>query len=226
MHTLPASDWTPVHLAGPRYLPPYPGAAEDELAWHLVKYLHDDAVLRADVEVEAPNAAFFLLDFVIDVPVGPPGGPGDTVRRIAVEVADDRTDTDHERRLRRDATLLSLGAIDTVYRLRPGDVDARVHDVLYLMSRWDTDAFSARGRVNLRTLAGREADGVVLRPEQPSVVVPYAPADDAAELWHAANGTPPYVHVRRLDRRFPEAWRAFAPPVLRLVEAPPVRRAA
>lgn len=220
MHTLPASDWTPVHLAGPRYVPPYPGAAEDELAWHLVKHLHDDAVLRADVEIEAPGAAFFTLDFVVDVPVG------DAVRRIAVEVADDRTEADHERRLRRDATLLSLGAVDTVYRLRAGDVDARVHDVLHLMSRWDPDAFSARGRVNLRTLAGREAGGVVLRPEQPSVVVPYAPADDAAELWHAANGTPPYVHVRRLDRRFPEAWRAFAPPVLRLVEPAPVRRAA
>lgn len=220
MQTLPASDWTPVHLAGPRYVPPYPGAAEDELAWHLVKYLHDDAVLRADVEIEAPGAAFFLLDFVVDVPVG------DAVRRIAVEVADDRTEADHERRLRRDATLLSLGAVDTVYRLRAGDVDARVHDVLSLMSRWDPDAFSARGRVNLRTLAGREAGGVVLRPEQASVVVPYAPADDASELWHTANGTPPYLHVRRLDRRFPDAWRAFAPPVLRLVEASPVRRAA
>jgi hypothetical protein len=220
MHTLPASDWTPVHLAGPRYVPPYPGAAEDELAWHLVKYLHDDAVLRADVEIETPGAAFFTLDFVVEVPAGA------AVRRIAVEVADDRTEADHERRLRRDATLLSLGAVDTVYRLRAGDVDARTHDVLHLMSRWDPDAFSARGRVNLRTLAGREAGGVVLRPEQPSVVVPYAPADDASELWHAANGTPPYVHVRRLDRRFPDAWRAFAPPVLRLVEATPVRRAA
>jgi hypothetical protein len=44
-------------------------------------------------------------------------------------------------------------------------------------------------------------------------------------LWHAANGTTPTLHMRRLDARFPEAWREYAVSPLRRVEAAPLRRA-
>ena len=73
----PASDWASALAAGPHYEPPYPGAVQDELAWHLVKYLRADAVLRSEVEVEVPpgaghGPAFFTLDLVVEVPVEVP----------------------------------------------------------------------------------------------------------------------------------------------------------
>ena len=237
-------------FAGPHYEPPYPGAVQDELAWHLVKVLREDARLRSEVEVEIPASAdwprsgtgpaFFTLDLVVEVPCGASG----QVRRVAFEAAGGRGLRDHDRRLRRDATLLAHGAVDTVYRLRGSDLLGHMDDVLYLASRWESagdgaaDVFSERGRVNLATLASPEARQVSVRPEQPSVLVPYAldvdpsgsPADaPSAErhLWHVANGQAPHVLVRRLDRRIESVWAPYADLPLRRVgaERPALRRA-
>lgn len=221
----PVPDWTSALVAGPHFVPPYPGAVQDELAWHLVKYLREDAVLKSEVEIEIPagpgfGPAFFTLDFVVEVPLG-----DGAVRRIAFEAGGGRTLAEHERRLRRDATLLAHGSVDTVYRLRGSDLAAHMEDVLYLASLWDADAFSERGRINLKTLASREARGVTVRPEQPSVLVPYAVGDDTeGDLWHVANGQVPHVLVRRLDRRFADVWGAYAERPMRKVEPAALRR--
>ena len=225
-------DWAASVVTGPHYEPPYPGAVQDELAWHLVKYLREDARLRSEVEVEVPpgpghGAAFFTLDLVVEVPTG------EGVRRVAFETASGRTLRDHERRLRRDATLLAHGVVDTVYRLRGSDLLHHMDDVLFLASRWDPDAFSERGRINLKTLASPEARALTVRPEQPSVLVPYAldaePADEAPErhLWHVANGQAPHILVRRLDRRFESVWGPYAErPLTKVdVDRPPLRKA-
>ena len=223
--SVPAPDWASALVAGPHVVPPYPGALQDELAWHLVKYLREDAVLRSEVEIEIPagpdyGPAFFTLDFVVEVPVG-----DGQIRKIAFEAGGGRTVQDHERRLRRDATLLAHGAVDTVYRLRGSDLTDRMEDVLYLASLWDADAFSERGRINLKTLASREARSVTLRPEQPSVLVPYAVGDETErDLWHVANGQTPHVLVRRLDRRFADVWGAYAERPLRKVEPVALRQ--
>jgi hypothetical protein len=225
------SDWAHAAVAGPHYELPYPGAVQDELAWHLVKYLREDARLRSEVEVEVPagpghGPAFFTVDLVVEVP-----DDAGSVRRIAFETATGRTLRDHDRRLRRDATLLAHGAVDTVYRLRGSDLLNHMADVLYLASRWDADAFSERGRINLKTLASPEARALSVRPEQPSVLVPYAldpaDADEAPErhLWHVANGQAPHVLVRRLDRRYESVWGPYAERPLRKVEPAPLRKA-
>ncbi|MEM6287984.1 MAG: hypothetical protein AAF845_12575 [Bacteroidota bacterium] len=227
-------DWAEAVVAGPHYEPPYPGAIQDELAWHLVKYLREDARLRSEVEVEVPagvghGPAFFTLDFVVEVPVGEEGA----VRRVAFETASGRRLRDHERRLRRDATLLAHGVVDTVYRLRGSDLLHRLDDVLYLASLWDRDLFSERGRINLKTLASTEARGLAVRPEQPSVLVPYmldpeaAAASPERHLWHVANGQAPHILVRRLDRRFESVWGPYAERPLRRVEIdrPALRKA-
>lgn len=236
------ADWALALGAGPHYEPPYPGAVQDELAWHLVKVLREDARLRSEVEVEIPAShdwpqsgtgpAFFTLDLVVEVPVE---GTDGEVRRIAFEAAggtSGRALRDHDRRLRRDATLLAHGAVDTVYRLRGSDLLGHMDDVLFLASRWDSDMVSERGRINLETLASREAKAVAVRPEQPSVLVPYALASDGGEsperhLWHVANGQAPHVLVRRLDRRFESVWGPYADRPLRSLEAdrPPLRKA-
>ena len=230
----PAPPWAAAFTAGPHYEPPYPGAVQDELAWHLVKYLREDAVLHSEVEVEVPpgpghGPAFFTLDLVVDVPLEVGAGDPPAVRRVAFETDSGRTLRDHERRLRRDATLLAHGAIDTVYRLRGSDLLGHMNDVLYLASQWDADVFSERGRINLKTLASPEARALTVRPEQPSVLVPYAlgGAEDAPErhLWHVANGQAPHVLVRRLDRRFESVWGPYAERPLQKVEPAPLRKA-
>ena len=231
----------PGSLAGPEVHvePPYPGAVQDELAWHLVKYLREDARVTSEVGVEVPEGptngpAFFTLDLAVDVPVG-----DGATRRAVFEAGGARTARDHERLLRRDATVLAVGAADTVYRLRGSDLLHHMEDVLFLASQWerpgDADPFSERGRINLRTLASPEARAVAVRPEQPSILVPYAlDPDEASEaperhLWHVANGQTPYILVRRLDRRLPAVWapHAAAPARLRRVdvEAPAYRKA-
>ena len=221
-------DWARALAVGPHYEPPYPGAVQDELAWHLVKVVREDARLRSEVEVEVPASAgwpgsgtgpaFFTLDLVVEVPVGE-----GAVRRVAFEAAGGhgpRALRDHDRRLRRDATLLANGAVDTIYRLRGSDLLGHMDDVLYLASQWDTDVFSERGRINLKTLASPQARALRLRPEQASVLLTYPldlESEDLTEegerhLWHAANDLDPFILVRRLDARFADVWAPYAEP--------------
>jgi len=222
-----ARDWAESVTSGPDYTPPYPGALQDEFAWHLVKYLRDDAHMEAEVQVELPGA-LFTLDFVIDLPVD--ARAGGLRRRVGFELGGGRSLRDHDRRLRRDATLIAHGAVDTVYRLRGSDLLHHMDDVLYLASQWDPDVFSERGRINLKTLASSEARALHVRPEQPSVLVPYTlRPDDAVEaperhLWHVANGQAPHVLVRRLDRRFPSVWQPYADRLVEPIRIVPLRK--
>jgi hypothetical protein len=206
-------------LSGPAYEPPYDGAVQDEFAWHIVKYLREDAVLRSEVELETAGA-FFTVDFVAEVP-----GPI-RPRRIAIECGGERNLRDHQRRLRRDATLIAsnrtdgsgLPVVDALYRLRGSDLLDHMEDCLYLVAQWEKsaphtpDLFSERGRINLTTLATREAQNLRLRPEQAAALVTYEIDPQKEEyfserhLWHTANGTNPFILLRRFDRRFSEAW--------------------
>jgi hypothetical protein len=170
------------------------------------------------VAVERPGA-FFSLDFLVAVPQ-----PDGTLRRIAFECGGTRSLKDHQRQLRRDATLLAADAADAIYRLRGSDLLDHMADVLYLISQWEgtgtVSPFSERGRINLTTLASPEAKALRLRPEQSSVLLSYAfDTQDASgeqaerQLWHAANGVNPFVVVRRLDRRYPDVWAPNAEPL-------------
>ena len=203
-------------LSGPAYEPPYDGAVQDEFAWHIVKYLREDAVLQSEVELVTPGA-LFTVDFVVEVS-GVGDGPGGRSRRVAFECGGGRSLRDHQRRLRRDASLVASGVVDALYRLRGSDLLDHMDDCLYLIDQWETsapdtvDLFSDRGRINLHTLATREAKNLRLRPEQAAALVTYEIDPEQEEyfserhLWHAANGTNPFILLRRFDRRFSEAW--------------------
>jgi hypothetical protein len=224
------ADWARALSAGPHYEPPYPGAVQDEVAWHLVKHIRADAMLRSEVEVEVPASAdwpehgagpaFYTLDLVVTVEHD--GRP----HRVAIESAGStgsRALRDHDRRLRRDARLLKAGAVETIYRLRGSDLLGHMDDVLYLMSRWDAALFSGRGVKNLETLASPEAREVKVRPEQPSVLVPYELPDDEQgsperRLWHVANGRAPHILVRRLSHEYPSVWAPYAESPIRKPE--------
>lgn len=204
-------------LSGPAYEPPYDGAVQDEFAWHIVKYLREDAVLQSEVELVTAGA-LFAVDFVVEVT------EGGRTRRVGFECGGGRSLRDHQRRLRRDASLIaSVGAdgrpcLDALYRLRGSDLLDHMDDCLYLIDQWETsapetvDLFSGRGRINLHTLATREAKNLRLRPEQAAALVTYEIDPEQEEyfserhLWHAANGTNPFILLRRFDRRFKEAW--------------------
>ncbi len=149
------------------------------------------------------------------------------MRRVAFEIGGARGLPEHQRQLRRDATVLASGAADAVYRLRGSDLLDHMEDVLFLVSQWDAELFSARGRINLKTLAGPEARSLSLRSEQPSALIPYAlgDADPSRALWHVANGEAPHVLVRRLDARYPDVWESYAAPVQPLATEVPYRKA-
>lgn len=199
-------------LTGPFYEPPYEGALQDEFAWHVVKYLREDARLASEVDLEVETArghALFKVDFILEA-----GG-----RLVAVECGGERNLRDHQRRLRRDAALVASGAVGAVYRLRGSDLLDHMEDCLYLIATWEQasggpDLFSERGRINLDTLATREAKNLRLRPEQAAAMVTYEIDPEKEEyfserhLWHAANGTNPFILLRRFDARFAEAWEA------------------
>lgn len=199
-------DWADAWFTGPHYDPPYAGALQDELAWHLVKYLREDAVLRSETSVERPGS-LFTLDFVIEAPRA-----DGSVRRVGLECGDGRSVRDRQRRWHRDASVMATGHLDALVRLRGTDLLHHIHDALYLMSQRDPDLFSERGRINLRTLSSPEARTLRLRDEQVEALVLYALDPEGAEttperhLWHIANGQVPHVLVRRLSQRHPETW--------------------
>lgn len=226
------TDWAASLLSGPAVEPPppYAGAIHDEFAWHVVKYLADDAVLRSEHPVEPTDrlpGALFTFDFAVEIPVRDARGDVTGLRRVAFEIGGARALAEHQRQLRRDATVLASGAADAIYRLRGSDLLDHMEDVLFLVAQWDTEIFSARGQVNLRTLAGPEAKSLSLRPEQPSALIPYSLSTDdpSRALWHVANGESPHVLVRRLDARYADVWESYAAQVQPLATEIPYRKA-
>lgn len=210
-------DWASSLLAGPAVEPPppYAGALHDEFAWHVVKYLSDEAVLRSEHAVE-PGArlpgALFTFDFVVEAPQTDEEGAVTGLRRIAFEIGGARGLREHQRQLRRDASALASGAADAIYRLRGSDLLDHMEDVLYLVRQWDPELFSRRGQINLGTLSSPQVRSLAIRPEQPSalVVYPLSEEDPSQALWHVANGEAPHILVRRLDARYPDVWAPYA----------------
>lgn len=201
-------------LQGPVYAPPYEGALQDEFAWHLVKYLREDATLRSDVQVSIPGA-LFAVDFVVELPAA-----DGTVRRVAFECGGARGLRDHQRQARRDAALIASGEVSVVYRLRGSDLLHHMEDCLYIVGNWEASGdrpglFSSKGTHNLGILASPEAKLPRVRPEQDSVMVAYevgSEGDPSRALWHAANGTTPFILLRRFDAAYPDVWEPLVQP--------------
>ncbi len=193
------------HFAEPSlfYAPPYERPVEDELAWHLVKFLHPDAGIQYQVRHETPAGPFYT-DFVVEVPLG------DAVRRVGIEVTDD---LDPENVALRDALLVGGGHLDAVLRFDPSDLTYRLHDVLLFALRLRPELFGRRGRVNLETLASTEALICDVRPGR-SVDMPYALPDSHAGLLFGGEELEPLpgagrvLHVAVADSAHPQSWLA------------------
>jgi hypothetical protein len=107
---------------------------------------------------------------------------------------------EHDRRC--DALRIGQAAVDVLYRLRAEDVEARLHDALLLVAKWDAALFSERGRINLNTLATSEARAVHPGPDDTVVTVAYDAAREAIDADEADT-----LRIVRVSRSHPEGWR-------------------
>lgn len=122
------------------YEPPYESPIEDILAWHLVKYLHNETVLTPQVPI-----GDFRVDFLIER----------SGRRVVIE-CDGKDYHNYERDRRRDFQILSRSDVDVIYRFKGADIHFGVEHLLFHLSEQEPQIFSGRGIANLRVLtAGR-----------------------------------------------------------------------
>lgn len=181
------------------YDPPYDNSLDDTFAWHLVKYLAPTSGLRYKVSAPAAGRLRPGIDFLVE----------QGTRRIAFMI--DTPGAEADDRLH-DGLLMGLGAVDVLYRFRAEDLSHRLHDVLYLASRWDPDLFSERGRINLNTLASPEARACQPGAADTSVQLRYTQADPAHS--HAFDLQAPDAPrstrcvVRRLSQQHATGWKA------------------
>lgn len=178
------------------YDPPYERQVEDEFAWHLVKYLTPISGLRYQEPVEAASTRLWL-DFVVDV--------GE--RRVAFEIGELEPDREQERL--HDALAVGRGGVDVLYRFRVDDLLRHLHDALHVVARWDPALFSARGRINLHTLASPAVKQVQPQPDASVTRIVY-PGEEQTETYGddvvTRIGPEGDLVVRRLSRRHPAAW--------------------
>lgn len=179
------------------YDPPYERPVEDEFAWHLVKYLTPISALDYGVKFDTLAGPLWVT-FVVE----------HAGKRYGFECGELDEEADERELLLRDALLVGSGALDRLYRLRGEDLLLRMHDCLYLASRWDPELFSARGHVNLRTLSSSEARAVAIEPSTTVARVHYEAPEvsygDDAWSWPGEENTT--LVLRRLDRGNPASW--------------------
>jgi hypothetical protein len=152
-------------VGGPVYQPPYETPLEDEMAWHLVKYLARLVNLESQVRVVTPCGPFWV-DFVLER----------QGRRIALEISPLEDQEDPQQQRFRDALVVGSGQFDVLYRLRGHDVFHRLEDVLYLLAKAHPQYFTDRAQVNLERLASDEARKAALPERGMTVSVTYRTA--------------------------------------------------
>lgn len=175
------------------YDPPYADPVHDTFAWHLVKYLKPGSGLRHQVNGPRAPTVDLGIDFVVE----------QGAWRVGFMCGASDAGQEHDRRC--DALRIGQAAVDVLYRLRVEDVEARLHDALLLVAKWDAALFSERGRINLKTLATPEARAVHPGPDDTVVTVSYEGAREADGARGAVDAET--LRLRRVSRSHPEGWR-------------------
>jgi hypothetical protein len=122
---------------------PYDSPIEEELARVLQKYIEDNAVVYKQVPVSTTHGTF-RIDLLLESDSG----------LFAFE-ADGKEFHDYSRDMFRDAVILAHSEIKAVVRITGRDVNYSLEEALFVISQIHPAAFSARGLVNLKILAGR-----------------------------------------------------------------------
>lgn len=153
------------------YAPPYDRTVEDELAWHLVKYLDPACGLLSQHRVVTPAGPVWV-DVVIETV-----GAGGLVRRVGLDVTGPEESHDDTLPLR-DALLVGTGALDAHYRVDEAAVLHRLHDVLAVLAAAEPALFTRRAHVNLERLAVPEATSLAVAPADTRLAVEAVAIDD------------------------------------------------
>ncbi|QXD16763.1 hypothetical protein GQ464_007445 [Rhodocaloribacter litoris] len=170
----------PAHMfgvGGPVYDPPYETPLEDELAWHLVKYLRRPVRLHSQVRVPTPCGVFWV-DFVLE----------HRGRYLGIECGALEEEVDERQERYRDALIMGTGAFEVLYRFRGEDLFHHMEDLLYLLAREHPALFTERALINLERLASPAAraaataapGGFAWPPAGDSLAIRYPEADEDA----------------------------------------------
>lgn len=193
---------TPVILEEPSlfYDPPYEHPLDDRLAMHLVRHLAPTCAMQYRAIAPTPDDCF-RADFLIEQCM-PRGG----LRRMAIQWREEA-----EAPLLRDALMVGGSAVDVLYRFREKELEAHLHDALFLAVRWNPALFEAGARERLARHASDEATSrrVRLSPGRKQVRLTYPSPPVAVRPGEIPERPAPAsaLVVRRLSREQPAAWR-------------------
>jgi len=177
----------------PYYNPPYDSPIEDDFAYNIVKYLEPKSKLIPQFEVKT-ICGTFRIDFVIQGPAG----------LIGFE-CDGKDFHDQSRDEWRDAMILGTKAVESIYRLRGSDIYYRLEDILYIVSLWNPELFSASGIINLETLASDEARKARVEVSRSIAMINYE--DEEQDSY--SSRPPVYLCMERRQKESPSNRRYF-----------------
>ena len=146
----------------PSYSPPYGSPLENDFAYQVVKHLDVAVDLQAQYHVET-ICGLFIVDFVAVSSSG---------RHVGFE-CDGKEFHNASRDEWRDAMILGSEELDAIYRLRGADIIHQLDNILFLLSRCETELFSERGRRNLISLAHPEVRDFEINPEETNIYVAF-----------------------------------------------------
>lgn len=188
------------------YDPPYENDLDDGLARHLVAYLVPAASLSYKARIWAGGSSC-RFDFLIDV----------GTRRLALDYTDTPENLETALVEDNDALALGTGNVDVVLRVRKGDLEEHLYDVLHLTAKWEPALFTPYGQRVFTRRASEAARCVLPEPEAGVTAVYYTaePAGDpltiedvlSGEFCEWPDGEDQSVVVRRLSRDQPDYWR-------------------
>lgn len=143
------------------YNPPYESPLEDIFAYNAAKYLSASVSFKKQVEFKT-ICGTFRTDFVAST----------SIDSIAIE-CDGNKYHNKSRDEWRDAMILGEKELSTIFRLRGNDLIYRIEDCFFLLSRFLPSFFTARGLVNLKTLASNNAKRYNIKPDDNIILIPY-----------------------------------------------------
>jgi len=169
---------------------PLESPLEELFAFNLEKYLDSSINLQNQIEVET-ICGNFRIDFVAY----------SKIKRIAFEC--DGADYHNVARDEwRDAMILGAKAVDVIYRLRGSDLTYHIEDCLYLISKWEPEIFSQRGKINLEILASKETKSWPINKSDTSVMITFY-------RQSRGNNNPLYIFIERRLLEMPAGQRSF-----------------
>jgi hypothetical protein len=124
------------------YNPPYDSPIEDEFALTYTKYINENVDFRAQ-EIVYTKCGQFRIDFIVEL---------EDKRKIGIK-CDGEEFHDKSRDEWRDAAILGDTDVYGMYRINGADIQYHLEDVLYILSIWEPQLFSERGRNILKRIA-------------------------------------------------------------------------